>query len=296
MGIPAAYAEQIVSRIQNSTETEARIQKAATDRLVSAIANDEEFNTIAAELVISSGLRPIANRIRVAEAAIRELANHGDATATVPDPEDSEAVVDDDWMNHFTGYAEKASSEKVRNLWGKVLAGEIRRAGSFSLSCLRLLSELDQRMAETFQRVAEHRVQGRYILKPEQSEMKGRFLDDHYFLLESGFLSAIEQRGGVSHTITPNDHGVGFMKEQSLVLVVEARKPVSVPVILLTRAGRELASLLPPPDPLAVLERVGERIKDQVEFMEIGRIVGRTEKNFQTQPFKTLKHRADPAG
>jgi len=291
MGIPAAFAEQIESRIQNSTETEARIQKAATDRLVSAIANDEEFNTIAAELVISSGLRPMANRIRVAEAAIRELADHGDATATVPDPEDSEAVVDDDWMNHFTSYAEKASSEKVRDLWGRVLAGEIRRAGSFSLSCLRLLSELDRRMAKTFQTAVEHRMQERYILKPKESEMKGQLLDDHYFLLESGFLNAIEQMGGVSHTITPDDNGVGYMEEQSLLLFVEARKPVSIPVILLTRAGRELASLLPPPDPLAVLEKVGERIRDNVEFMEIQKIVVRTEKHLRTKPFKTLKQR-----
>ena len=38
-----------------------------------------------------------------------------------------------DWLNEFRGIACKKSSEDAQNLFSKVLAGEIRKPGSFSL-------------------------------------------------------------------------------------------------------------------------------------------------------------------
>lgn len=62
---------------------------------------------------------------------------------------------DDDWLNVFERYVEDASSERLQGLWGKVLAGEIRRPGRFSTRTLRFLSEFSQADALTFESFAK---------------------------------------------------------------------------------------------------------------------------------------------
>ena len=71
--------------------------------------------------------------------------------------------------------------------------------------------------------------------------------------------------------------------------MVETAGDVNMPIIPLTRAGQEIARILPPADALEVLERVGNAISDMVISMEIRRIVGKTERRIMSFPLKTLK-------
>ena len=57
-----------------------------------------------------------------------------------------------DWLNEFRGIACKKSSEDAQNLFTKVLDGEIRKPGSISLRSLSTLADMDQNVAELFQR------------------------------------------------------------------------------------------------------------------------------------------------
>lgn len=56
----------------------------------------------------------------------------------------------------FERYAEEASSERMQKLWSRVLAGEIRRKGSFSMRTLRFLSEFSQSDARLFAQFCEN--------------------------------------------------------------------------------------------------------------------------------------------
>ena len=152
LGIPAAWLERVEERMRNRARRESIIQEAAALRMKTAILNDQEIAATVADMALSSRLTPIVNKIRVAELAVGELSDNA-RDDEAPAGEQEEGGFDQDWLNHFGSYAEKASSEAVRRLWARVLAGQIRCTGSFSLSSLRLLSELDQRMATTFQNV-----------------------------------------------------------------------------------------------------------------------------------------------
>ena len=94
---------------------------------------------------VASKVQAIANKKRVIERAVEYLVSFRPGPEAETEPDSGE--VDPDWLNHFGGYAEKATSEHVRDLWARVLGGEIRRPGSFSLATLRLLAELDRQMA-----------------------------------------------------------------------------------------------------------------------------------------------------
>ena len=287
VGIPAAWLERVEDRIRNRTVRESTIQKAAANRMKTAILNDEEISTVVADMALCSRLVPITNKVRVAELAVDELLASADTESQAG--RDDGGDVDDDWLNHFAAYAERASSERVRQLWARVLAGEIRLTGSFSLSSLRLLSELDQQMALTFKEEVEHRIGNAAILRPKQEEMKGDRLTSLAFLEEVGLLQTIDHIGGVVRQISPNRDGRGFLVERNLMLSMEIRDTVKLPIISLTRAGRELVSILPSADPLEVLERVGSAIEDKVISMEIHRIVGKTGQDLLTSHLKTLK-------
>ena len=288
LGIPAAWLERVEERIRNRTHRESIIQEAAARRLKSAILNDQEIATAVADMALSSRLTPIANKIRVAELAVDELSENA-RDDEAPAGEQDGGDVDQDWLNHFGSYAEKASSEAVRHLWARVLAGEIRRTGSFSLSSLRLLSELDQQMATTFQSVVQYRYNNEFILKPKIEEMKGALLDSLAFLEEVGLLQPIDAIGGVAREINPGSDGRAVMRERDLLLVVELKATVELLIIPLTRSGREIAGILPPPNPLEVLDRVGAAIVDKVTSADIRRVLSKTQRGFVTAPVKTLK-------
>jgi len=54
----------------------------------------------------------------------------------------------EDWLNVFSSYAEKATSDRLRQHWAHILAGEIRYPGTFSLATLQLFSILDPTKAD----------------------------------------------------------------------------------------------------------------------------------------------------
>ena len=58
--------------------------------------------------------------------------------------------IGDDWLNGFRDVACKKSSEEAQDLFSKVLEGEIRKPGSFSLRALTTLSDMDQNVATLF--------------------------------------------------------------------------------------------------------------------------------------------------
>ena len=61
--------------------------------------------------------------------------------------------IDDDWLNHFEKEASQRSSEDMQHLFGKILAGEIRRPSSFSIKALKIMGEIDQVAASLFKRL-----------------------------------------------------------------------------------------------------------------------------------------------
>lgn len=59
--------------------------------------------------------------------------------------------ITDDWLNEFENYAKLKSSDDMRLIFGKILSGEIRKPGTFSIRTVRLISQLDNNAARLFQ-------------------------------------------------------------------------------------------------------------------------------------------------
>ncbi|CAO3355285.1 hypothetical protein [Azospirillum palustre] len=66
---------------------------------------------------------------------------------------DSAKEIDLDWMTQFANYAQDISSEKMQQVWAKVLAGQILKPGSFSLRALHTLHTMSYSEALDFQKM-----------------------------------------------------------------------------------------------------------------------------------------------
>lgn len=122
-------------------------------------------------------LRKQANIETVVSYAYLELEHEAPVT---DDP------IDPDWLIRFFNSVEDISNEQMQYLWGKILAGEIKRPNSFSMRTLNVLKNLTQSEAELFMKISPY-----VFICPGNDEKS--FMD--YFVPASGFFAhkAIEE-------------------------------------------------------------------------------------------------------
>lgn len=63
-----------------------------------------------------------------------------------------EKSINDDWLNNLENEARSKSTEDMQRHFGRILAGEIRQPGSYSIKAVKLLGELDQDTAALFKK------------------------------------------------------------------------------------------------------------------------------------------------
>lgn len=114
--------------------------------------------------------------------------------------------IDADWLGIFSDVCSGYSSDYMTRVFGKILAGEILRPGNFSIRTLRVVSQLDAKIAETFVRLASLTIgfrgdSGEY--GDARIPSLWRQVDDEYFLKEFGItyweLTLLEEYGLISN-------------------------------------------------------------------------------------------------
>ncbi|MCY4301784.1 MAG: DUF2806 domain-containing protein [Aestuariivita sp.] len=236
------------------------------------------------EITISK-LRSIENRLHILNNALKELKENPGSDKSETKSEFKK--ISPDWFNYFEGYAEKATTEYVRSQWGKILAGEIRQPGSFSLLTLRILAELDQRTAEWFKEEVRFRITNSDILLPEKygSELLIRM----NALEQNGLLGHIIPAAGIFKYFEPGNEKIVLLPEGNLCFRVYTDKIIKLAVIELTNAGREIATILPPVDPMSMFEKLAEAFKGKAKSADVCKINKKEENQmFLSDPIRTF--------
>jgi hypothetical protein len=66
--------------------------------------------------------------------------------------------VEQDWVAKFFDYAKDVTNSEMREIWARILAGEINSPGSFSRRSLNIVSQIDKRQAELFKGTSINRL------------------------------------------------------------------------------------------------------------------------------------------
>ena len=271
--IPAAWLAQQRVKIEAQTQAFALVEGAIAKAVASEASGDEATVQRAVDVLVRKSYRKQTNRDAVATAALEDLRAQPEQPTTSahapPAPE-----LDEDWLNIFERYAEDASSERMQKLWGRVLAGEVRRPGRFSPRTLRFLSEFSQADALTFENFCKHSfgegAPNKLVNPPERKDIR-----DLMYLEASGLIQGATGLG-LRRTFHFNQQGNAFLREGDLVIVFKGTPNSSVAseFIGLTPLGQELVGLLPGRDARAAARAVAHAMrKPELEEAYLGAVI-----------------------
>lgn len=111
------------------------IQEEAKENLEQYIQNKEQ--------------KKLKNISKIAQNAIQEFSSNEEVL---------EQEVNLDWSTRFFKLAEDIADEDMQKLWGKILSGEVRKPGTFSLRTLHILYNLTKEEADVFIKLSTMRV------------------------------------------------------------------------------------------------------------------------------------------
>jgi len=268
-----AKAEAIAEQFKNllSAQTESDIQDLKSgkkyfdieqSRLL-PIAENTEISTetmlISNEYVkILCKSQNVANTIKI---AVEQLENEQEQTIT-------EEPINQDWLNEWGEHAGFVSDEHMQQLWGKILAGEIKNPGSFSLRTMQFLRNLSKEEANLIHKYLNYNING--IIAKDIIGYTDKInlpFGDIIKLTEIGIL-APDFAGSLVITINialkaSNGKNVSTHKYYSWLLIIESDKEnisFDLPIIKPTQLGLELAQLGNYTGDQNYLELVGKKI------------------------------------
>lgn len=144
--VPGAWLQGKAQAIRDETAARTAVTQAMAAAAVKEVAGDPQMGKRALHHFGARLLREQKNREAVVAIAAEDLKND-------PPTEDAATEVNDDWLNNFSRLAEHRSDQEMQTYFGKILAGEIRRPGSFSVRTLQVMSVLDETLAGLFQKL-----------------------------------------------------------------------------------------------------------------------------------------------
>lgn len=169
------------------------------------------------------------------------------------DSEVSDEPVDDYWATRFFDMAADISGEDMQIIWGKILAGEIKRPNSYSIRTLELLRSLTtqeiQALKETLPLVMI-RGSDYFIINDEEILKKYNINFDRLsMLIESNFLSPITYVIEKIHLECGSDIPKQIFNKNYVICMScegDGDRKFDINIYSLTSSGKELIKLLQP--------------------------------------------------
>jgi len=213
--------------------------------------------------------RKLENRAATVKVAVDELNERQAQT-------DATQEIDDDWLNLYAKLAEDKSSEELRSLFGKILAGEIRKPGSFSLRTMQFLSALSRdeahRISEFFAFVLSDE------LVPTPHDLNNEKLPGfrvRKLMEELGIASTSNPIGGLQINPQVLPHDTLCLIASGYAILIRNNSDETLKFTLacqfLTSLGRELYSIAnPPKTPTEYLRETAQLVAKSIHRTRAG--------------------------
>lgn len=152
--VPVAKLESKAAEIRAASKARIQILNKEGEQISAQLKVPKEYVDKASEKFASKIVREQLNLDQIGLNAANNLnnENHDDSE------QQTSEEISDDWLNEFENYAKLKSSDDMKLIFGKILSGEIKKPGTFSIRTVRLISQLDNQAAKLFQRLCSHSV------------------------------------------------------------------------------------------------------------------------------------------
>lgn len=237
VGSGANYATVRIDRstrpIQDSIEAKSAFHNALVKAATEKAINDPAIVDRMVDRLVTEELGKQENREGVAKDTLLEL-------VADPPASDQTAGPSADFLNYFTPHAEKASSEEMRNLFARILAGEIRKPGSFSPRTMQFMALMDQELATQINR-ARNWLSGDKLLLSKAQQKDSDLLLIHDLnvngILSTGLITYYEGNTSI-HNRCLIDFG-----SHAAVFDIKPNTKITVQMAPLTTVGKQVMTL-----------------------------------------------------
>lgn len=182
-------------------------------------------------------------------AIVRKAADEAQGT---PDDQVSDEPVDPDWFARWRANAEDVSSEQLQQLWARILSGEIKQPGTFSLRTQEFIKCLSTDEARLIEVLGNLIIDRKFAFRSEYSmqvqESVGLDYDKLRELRDLGILDDIHPDSGPIMQVgsdKPDAFQSVLIYQRNAIVITDSdpKKILKLPVLLLTKLGREVMSL-----------------------------------------------------
>lgn len=264
--IPVSYFEGKAAEIRAETNARLKIIETGGVQIAEKMDVSPVYAQVAVEKYGQKIVKEQVNLDQIVKIAADEI-NKRAIEAPVQQQKEAqeEKEISDDWLNAFEKEARQKSSNEMKLLFGKILAGEIQNPSTFSIRTLRLLSQLDNQAAQLFhnlcslsisQQIDGHVIDARVVslsgnaahnsLQKYGLSFGALNILEEYGLIISDYNSymdyhmAIAQARNVALPITYNGEIFGLVRENETTPINEFR----VNGVSLSSSGRELLNIV----------------------------------------------------
>lgn len=187
--------------------------------------------------------------------------------------------VNEDWANRFFEYAEDISNEEMQNLWGKILAGEVKRPNSYSLRTLELLKNISKTEAEVFLKFTRISIISQntaFVINDDADYLRtehGISYNDRLLMEEVGLMTANDLQFKLRQ-LNSSSRTISIFGDTVVIVDREANVPLqSLPILAFTKSGKELLNLTHHSPKLEYLDKFATILKHDKVKVSYAKIV-----------------------
>jgi hypothetical protein len=243
--VAKAKGEQSAQKIRDVTNARKAIMSATAKAAAVRAAGNPELLDRMIDRLVAEELKSQENREAIAIEAGRLLDETPPDTQTTGPSED--------WLNVFSSYAEKATSTRLREHWARVLVGEIRSPGTFSVATLQMFSILDATLANDITTARSWVADNDWIPMVGDELTRSPKFDVLVRLDSIGFLRVVESAKNFSDRV--------IIRFQKHAILMHSNYEVQIPAALLTTQGKEALNIVGPADDSRVVEYFAAEFK-----------------------------------
>ena len=157
--------------------------------------------------------------------------------------------IDPDWVTRWRENAENTKGDELRRFWAKILAGEVKSPGTYSLRTMEFIKNLSQHEAEAISKLGQL-TDGTTIFKCKRLDELGMNFSFLLSMEELGIITGVQggDISGISIQIYNRESSKysSVIVNRNLILLIEAidqHKKLELPCYPLTKIGVEILSL-----------------------------------------------------
>lgn len=226
-------------------ESYAAIKKAETETEVQLLKLQGEDKI--AQYVLARNKQKIENVEEIVSKAKQQFA---------PDEQVSEEPVEKDWMTRFLNIAEEVSDVDMQEIWGRVLAGEIKKPKSYSFRTLEVLRNISKEEAQLLTKASNYLIESIYLCTEDFSLP----LQEQIILDDIGVVCG--ESLTITYSITNNEKASIVLNRQNVMNIYGPNMTkVKLRIKKLTRAGQEIMSLVQEHDYVDYYKNLSTKIK-----------------------------------